>query len=202
METFNPETLITLLLRFGITLAGAFVLVRFIYRRRIKAMRRRRTAGYVFNYMAMPVIAFLLCFFLSGVELGIGVGVGLFAVFAIFRYRTVKIPVRELAYLFLTIGLAVINSLVGIHLYYVLLVNAIVLLLIYLVETGIRRDTSRKGKHLKSCHVVYHNLENIAPQRKEMLFNDLESVTGLSIREVSVQRIEIEKQKVHLKIWY
>lgn len=201
METFSPETLLTLLLRFGITLAGAFVLVRFIYRRRIKAKKRKRTAGYVFNYLAMPVIAFLVCFFLSGVELGIGVGLGLFAVFAIFRYRTIKIPVRELAYLFLAIGLAVINSLVGIHLYYVLLANALVLLLIYLIETG-TRDISRKGKHLKSCHVVYHNLENIAPQREEVLYNDLESVTGLSIRKVSVQRIEIEKQKVHLKIWY
>lgn len=202
METFNTDTLLILLLRFAINLASAFILVRFIYRRRKQTKGRKRAAGYIFNYLAMPVIAFLVCFFLSGVELGIGVGLGLFAIFAIFRYRTTKIPVRELAYLFLAIGLAVINSLVGIHLYYVLLVNVLVLLFTFLIEIG-TRDVTRTGKQqLKSCRVVYRKLKNISPQRKEELYRDLEDVTGLKIRKVSVQRIEIEKQKVHLKIYY
>ena len=44
-------------------------------------------------------------------DVNIGFGFGLFAVFAILRYRTNPIPIKEMTYLFIVIGLAMINAL-------------------------------------------------------------------------------------------
>lgn len=40
----------------------------------------------------------------------IGIGIGLFGIFSIMRYRTDAMPVREMTYLFLVISLSVINA--------------------------------------------------------------------------------------------
>ena len=43
-------------------------------------------------------------------DINIGFAFGLFAVFAILRYRTDPIPIKEMTYLFIVITLGVINA--------------------------------------------------------------------------------------------
>ena len=44
-------------------------------------------------------------------DIDTGMGLGLFAIFGIIRYRTNPIQIKEMTYLFLIIGISVVNSL-------------------------------------------------------------------------------------------
>ena len=66
---------------------------------------------YLFTYYLIGVITFFLCFGLKKLEIDTGMGLGLFAIFGIIRYRTDTIEIKEMTYLFLIIGISVTNSL-------------------------------------------------------------------------------------------
>ena len=50
-------------------------------------------------------------FLLENVKLELSFALGLFAIFGIIRYRTETIPIKEMTYLFVVVGLSVINAL-------------------------------------------------------------------------------------------
>ena len=52
-----------------------------------------------------------MVFLLENIKIELGFALGLFAIFGIIRYRTRQIPIREMTYLFLVIGISVINAL-------------------------------------------------------------------------------------------
>ena len=66
---------------------------------------------FYFGYNTIAVVTFLMCFLLSSVKLELGFALGLFALFTIIRFRTGTIPIKEMTYLFVVIGVAVINAL-------------------------------------------------------------------------------------------
>ena len=103
MFSFNgfPE----LLVRFGINLAVILLLVRWLY---YSGSRRK---DYLFTYILISTVVFFLCYLLESVTLQIGFALGLFAIFGIIRYRTNPMPIKEMTYLFLVIGVSVINAL-------------------------------------------------------------------------------------------
>ena len=98
------STLVESMLRFAINFAIVFVIVRFIY------YPQRREKDYVFTFFAFNTIIFFVMGLLNNVDLGVGVGFGLFAIFSVLRYRTNTIPIREMTYLFVLIALPVVNS--------------------------------------------------------------------------------------------
>ena len=94
-----------LVVRLAINLVFLFLIVRVAYH------AHQRQMAYVFTFVLMNVMVFFICFTLKKLDLGLGMALGLFAIFAIIRYRTNSINVKEMTYLFIVIGLAVINSL-------------------------------------------------------------------------------------------
>jgi len=64
-----------------------------------------------FSFLMISLIVFFLCFTLKNFDLNLGMALGLFAIFGIIRYRTQPIQTEEMTYLFITIGMAVINAL-------------------------------------------------------------------------------------------
>ena len=66
-----------------------------------------------------------------------GFAFGLFAVFGIIRYRTETIPFKEMTYLFIVIGLAMINALTSKKISHaeVLFVDVMIVLTTYGIET-------------------------------------------------------------------
>ena len=66
---------------------------------------------FFFTYNSAGLITFLLCFLLSNVKLDLGFALGLFAIFAILRFRTETIKVKEMTYFFVVIGVSAINAL-------------------------------------------------------------------------------------------
>ena len=66
-----------------------------------------------FSFLMISLIVFFLCFTLKNFDLNLGMALGLFAIFGIIRYRTQPLQTEEMTYLFITIGMAVINALSG-----------------------------------------------------------------------------------------
>ncbi len=64
-----------------------------------------------FTFLMISLIVFFLCFTLKNFDLNLGMALGLFAIFGIIRYRTQPLQTEEMTYLFITIGMAVINAL-------------------------------------------------------------------------------------------
>jgi hypothetical protein len=73
--------------------------------------RLYRDRDYTFTYFLINLVTFSIAYLLSHVAVEMGFALGLFAVFGILRYRTEAIQVRNLTYLFVVIGIALVNAL-------------------------------------------------------------------------------------------
>ncbi|MCK7535491.1 MAG: DUF4956 domain-containing protein [Marinilabiliales bacterium] len=140
-EMFSMAGLPELLIRFAINLAVIILLVRWLY---YSATRRK---DYLFTYILISTVVFLLCYLLESVSLQIGFALGLFAIFGIIRYRTNPMPIKEMTYLFLVIGVSVINALTaGTSLFEILFANVAVVLIAFALEkVWLLRHTSSKA---------------------------------------------------------
>ena len=178
------------LLGFGFNLLAAIVIVRFIY---YPVTHNKR---YVFTFLSFNTIIYLVLSFLTSVEVSVGVGFGLFAIFSILRYRTDPIPIREMTYLFIIAALPVINSAsadssLWLHL---LFANLAIMLIMFVIEKewGFQYESSRS--------IVYEKIELIQPSRRTELIADLEARTGISIKNVTIGKIDFMHDTVDLKI--
>jgi hypothetical protein len=127
----------------------------------------------------------------------VGMGLGLFAIFGIIRYRTGSMRIREMTYLFLVIGLSVINALSN-KLSYVEVgfINGIVWLMVYWMENWWLQS------HEIDKLVIYEKIENIKPANNHLLIEDLEKRTGLKINRVEIGKIDFLKDVAEVKIFF
>lgn len=180
------------LIGFAFNLLIAFVLVRFIY---YPSTHNKR---YVFTFMAFNTVIYFVLSFLTSIELSVGAGFGLFAIFTILRYRTDPLPVREMTYLFIVVALPVMNSVSGdSNLWPQLLVaNAVVLVIMFILEKGwgFRYETSKQ--------IVYEKIELIRPDRYTELRADLEDRTGLLIKKITVGKVNFLKDTANITVYF
>lgn len=181
-----------LFLRFLLNMGVVVTIVRLIYYR---ATRRR---DYLFTYILISAVIFLLCFLLDNVKLELGFALGLFAIFGIIRYRTQQIPIREMTYLFLVIGISVINALVSKKTSYgeLFFTNSALIFIAYMLE----RLSSLKHESRKV--VTYEKIELIKPERRAELLADLEERTGLNLNRIEVGRIDFMRDTAKINIYY
>jgi len=144
------------------------------------------------------IIVFFLCITLKKYELDLGMALGLFAIFGILRYRTNPIEIKEMTYLFVVIGVSVINSLANKNMSYIEIIaaNTIIVLAIIIIERVwlLRQETSRK--------IIYEKIENIKPENYELLKIDLEQRTGLSINKIAIGNINFFQETATVTIYY
>jgi len=192
MDVMNITGLLDLLLRFSFNILMVWILVRFLYYPITKKKE------YLFTYMVMSSTIFLLVFLLSNVKLQMGFALGLFAIFRIIRYRTDAVPIKELTYLFATIGISVINALANKKVSYAELVttNLIILGLIY----GIEKVWLLKSEFCKL--VIYEKIELIKKDKHEELMADLQQRTGLKINRIEIGKIDFLKDIAEISIYY
>ncbi|MBP8849037.1 MAG: DUF4956 domain-containing protein, partial [Breznakibacter sp.] len=148
--------------------------------------------------LLISMVVFLLCMLLSSVKLQMGFAMGLFAVFSIIRYRTDAIPIKEMTYLFVVIGVSVINALSNKKISYLEIVfsNLVLIAIIYGLEKIwlLRHESSKL--------IMYERIEFIKPDRRADLVADLESRTGIKINRVEVGKIDFLKDAAQLMIFY
>ncbi len=186
------NTLVESLLGFGINLAVAFVIVRFIY------YPQRRDREYVFTFFAFNTIIFFVMGLLSSTGLSIGVGFGLFAIFSVLRYRTTTIPIREMTYLFVLIALPVVNSILLAASDYTefAVANAGVIAVLFVLEHG-------WGFHYEARKtIVYERIEMIRPENWPLLLEDLRQRTGLPIKRLEIGRMNFLRDSAEITIYY
>jgi len=141
-------------------------------------------------------LIFFFAFILGNMDINIGFAFGLFAVFAILRYRTDPIPIKEMTYLFIVITIGVINAIGSNEVSYseLLFTNFTLVLMTYVLENYWQKNL------LSSRTIEYDILENIKPENHKTLIHDLENRTGLSIKYFKLRRIFLDK--VNIRVFY
>ena len=133
-------------------------------------------------------------------DVNIGFGFGLFAVFAILRYRTDPIPIKEMTYLFIVITTGVVNAIGSneVSQSELLFANIMIILLTYILEN--KSSDTPIALTLNRKTIEYEIFENIKPENHEKLLMDLKDRTGLDIQYVEIGRIFLDR--VNIKIFY
>ena len=184
--------LLNLIIRFGFNLSIAFIIIKLIYQR-----NHSNNLDFVFTYFMFNSLIFFFAFLLSNITINMGFAFGLFAVFAILRYRTDPIPIKEMTYLFIVITIGVINALSGAEVSYaaLLFTNIALVGLTYVLETYWQNNT------LILRTVEYEIIENIKPENHEKLRLDLEDRIGMPIIKFEIHRINFLRDTVRISIY-
>ena len=191
------------LLRFIICILVNWIIVHFLY---FKKGKRR---DFYFTFMIISVAIFFLVCLMMGMDRGkatMGVGLGLFGIFSIMRYRTDSMPVREMTYLFVVVCLSVIHAMadsmgvdaagkmIGTPLMELVVIDAAVVGAIVVFERTLKVDASKL--------VQYDRIELIKPERREELVADLRERTGLDVLNVEIGAIDFLRDMAMLRVYY
>lgn len=181
-----------ILTRFSINLICIIILLVFIY------FRYSKKEKFLFTFWVIGIIVFFVSSIMKRVDIGLGLAFGLFAIFGILRLRTRNFSLKDMAYLFATIGLSVINSLGLIVLQFVgvMMINFIILLSVFLLERFLCVNMFLKHT------IIYENLIFLRPDNRKMLLDDLSARTGLNIFKIRIQKIDYKKEIAELDIFY
>jgi len=192
IDLYDFKDLVKLLFKFSIDLIFLFIIVRVIY------YRIKDEKDYVFTFFMFNILTFFICFLLRKVPMEMGFALGLFAVFGILRYRTEAIPIRQMTYLFIVIGLSMINSLANksISWFEILLANGIITIITYLIDR-VWFSTIELTKT-----ILYEKIELIKPENEQELIEDLKQRTGLQIVAVKIDKVDFLRDTAQIKIYY
>jgi hypothetical protein len=181
-----------LLLRLAVNLVVLTVLIRFLY------YPKTKRKDYLFTYYLIGTITFFLCFGLKKMDIDTGMGLGLFAIFGIIRYRTDAIEIKEMTYLFLIIGVSVVNSLASnqISVMEMMIINLVVIALTYVLENlWLMKHETRKT-------VIYERIDLITADHYEEMKADLEKRTGIAINRFEIGKIDFLTDTAQVRIYY
>ena len=180
--------------RFLFNISVAYLIIMQIYK------RFHDSNDFVFTYFMFNSLIFFFAYILGNMDINIGFAFGLFAVFAILRYRTNPIPIKEMTYLFIVITTGVINAIGSneVSQQELIFANSIIIILTYILENHGRIQDSEKLLGRRT--IEYDKLENIKPENHKDLLIDLENRTGLSIQRFEIGRIFLDR--VNIKIFY
>jgi hypothetical protein len=190
-ELIDWPDFITLCSRFGIDLFFASIVIFAVY------YRLYRGREFAFTYIIFNVITFSLCVLLRKVPMELGFALGLFAVFGMLRYRTEAIRMRDLTYLFIVIGLGILNGVSNkaVSLFELLLVNGVICGVTLLeLRAGIRSHGSTP--------MLYDNLALLRPGCERELRDDVAARTGLDVVSLQVNRIDMVRDAAELIVHY
>ena len=192
IDFFDLEDFSKLLFKFGINFIFLIIIVRLVY------YRVKDDKDYVFTYIMFNILTFFICFLLRKVPMEMGFALGLFAVFGILRYRTEAIPIRQMTYLFIVIGISMINALSNksVSIFEVLFTNGLITLITYLID----RLWFQSIEENKS--IIYEKIDLIVPENKEAMIIDLKDRTGLPIHEIRIDKIDFLKDVAYITIYY
>lgn len=184
-----------MLIRFFILMIATWVIVDRLY------FRKSHRRDFYFSFMLMSVAIFFLVYFMIFVledlkaKTSIGIGIGLFGIFSIMRYRTDAMPVREMTYMFIIIALSVVNAIANsVTLIELLATNAIVILCIWICEVRLKQEPAKL--------VQYDRIDLITPERRQELIDDLHQRLGIDILRVEVGSVDFLRDMAMLKVYY
>lgn len=189
---FFDDDIYKLGFRLLVNLIFMTIIIRYLY----YPITKRK--DYLFTYYLIGIITFFLCFGLKKLEIDTGMGLGLFAIFGIIRYRTDAIEIKEMTYLFLIIGISVTNALASskISILEMALINFSVVGITYGLEyVWLLKHETRKT-------IIYERIDLIRPEHYDEMKADLENRTGLSINRFDIGKIDFLNDTAQVRIYY
>ena len=192
--TFSPS-FAQMLVRLFISLVVTwFIIFRLYY-------KKSKNREFCFTFMLISIAIFFIVFFMVFVledmkgKTSMGIGIGLFGIFSIMRYRTDAMPVREMTYLFVIIALALVNAIAeGVPMFELILTNLIILAAVWIFETTLKTKPTK--------YIQYDRMELIVPEKKEELKADLEKRLGVKIIKVEVGAVDFIRDMAMVRIVY
>ena len=202
------QSVTELAIRFFLNLFVCWIIVQFFY------YRKSRRRDYYFTFMVFSSAMLMLLYIMGNVEVGVGLTLGLFAIFGIIRYRTETVPIREMTYLFVIIALAAMNGLAPLYkmvgvatssahyelsagtVLITVLSNALVVCLIWVLES------ERLVRHTSTKLVLYDRIDLIVPERRQELIADLEKRIGVKVENLEIGHVDFLKDSAFIKIFY
>jgi hypothetical protein len=181
-----------LLLRLAVNMVILTILIRLLY------YPKTKRKDYLFTYYLIGTITFFLCFGLKKLDIDTGMGLGLFAIFGIIRYRTDAIEIKEMTYLFLIIGVSVVNSLASnqISVAEMAIINVSVIALTYGLENlWLIKHETRKT-------INYERIDLIIPEKYDEMKADLIKRTGININRFEIGKIDFLTDTAQVRIYY
>jgi hypothetical protein len=189
-----------LAVRFAFDLIFVFLVVHFAYfKNRDTTKNNIRTN--VFSFLMMNIVVFFLCFALKKLEVELGLALGLFAIFTILRFRTDAIGIREMTYLFVAVGIAVINALSNRKTSYVELIfaNTVIVAFALLLEKALAPLTKIR---LARQSLVYDKMDLIKPQSRQELIDDLSARLGYPIKKAVIKKVNLASGSCTIDAYY
>lgn len=187
----DTTSLMQLALQFFVNLVVCFIIVRYFY------YPKSHRKDFAVTFVLFSTAVFLLLFFMKSVGIDVSIGLGLFMIFGIMRYRTEMVPIREMTYLFLTIATAVINgSNLMVSYAELLAANLLIIAVLALLEGVVMRG--RTATRL----VCYERIELIRPERRAELIADLEERLGHKVNSVDIGNVDFLRDVAFIKVHY
>lgn len=196
MDFFNLSSdFLMMFIRLLINVVATWFIIDRLYYQ--KSKRR----DFYFTFMLISVAIFFIVFFMIFVledmkgKTSMGVGIGLFGIFSIMRYRTDTMPVREMTYLFVIIALSLVNA-VSVNLPYfeVIVTNLVIILAVWLCEMHLKTNPTKL--------IQYDRIELITPERREELIADLEKRLGLKVVKVDIGSVDFLRDMAMIRVTY
>jgi hypothetical protein len=181
-----------LLVRLAVNSFILTLLIRYLY------YPKTKRKDYLFTYYLIGTITFFLCFGLKKLDIDTGMGLGLFAIFGIIRYRTDAIEIKEMTYLFLIIGISVVNSLASnqISITEIAIINLAVLALTFILERlWLVKHETRKT-------IIYERIDLITPEKEAEMKADIIKRTGIEINRFEIGKIDFLTDTAQVRIYY
>ena len=187
------DSTLFLIAGFVLNFISAFIIIRFIY------YPKKSGHNFIFTFLAFNAIVYFIMGLFTSIELSIGAGFGLFALFSILRYRTETVPIREMTYLFVMVALPILNSVLFESGEYsrIIAINLMLIIVIWILENGWGFKSEPMQKE-----VLYEKIEFVKAGRKEEMIADLKQRTGLDVFDVEVDRIDFLRDTAEIKIFY
>jgi len=148
------------------------------------------------SYILFGTSVFMVTGLLHSAEISMGFAFGLFAVFSMLRYRTESITIKEMTYLFLVISIALLTAVGPISLLGISIINAIICVFAYILETGFLLPLTEEQI------IKYEKIENIKPENRVDLINDLTQRTGLEIKHLNIESVDFLNDTAQIRIFY
>ncbi len=197
--SWDYQDLLSLGIRLAINLSVLYIIIRLLY------YPKARRKDYLFTYFLIGIITFFLCFGLKKLDIDTGMGLGLFAIFGIIRYRTDAIEIKEMTYLFLVIGLSVVNAMLAtqvekgmyqINLFELGVINITVIAVLFIMEyLWLVKHETRKI-------VNYDRVDLLQPDKYDEMKLDLETKTGLVINRFEIGKIDYLNDTCMVRIYF
>jgi hypothetical protein len=191
LEFFIWSDFWELLFRFAINILWVFLISRLLY------YPRQKKPEYLFSFLLIGAIVFVISNLLGRIYLTVGFAVGLFAIFAILRYRTNPIPVKEMTYFFIIIGISVKNALASrISLPELLISDIIIFSLAFACEYILFK------KKFTSKTIVIQNVELTRPENYPKLLEELTTISGFKVEKAEIGRVDYVKRQARVRIYF